>query len=243
MDESVLQYIFYQIANAPIRTYPYTHIYVENIFPQDFYEQLCAQFPDTNQFSSISKTGSVQDGTYQNRFVLPLKTENLSHLPFSQLMFWGQISQALADKNWMKILLDKFHTDIRSRFADHYHLTALYPKSELICDQSDYSIGPHTDHSRRILTLLFYLPDNPKQSHLGTSLYRPKDPHFTCPGTTHHPFERFTKVYTAPFLPNSLFGFIRSDRSFHGVEPIGKNESARRLLNYTLYWAPPESIL
>lgn len=243
MDESVLNHVLYKIANAPIRTYPFTHFYIENIFPSDFYEEIAGQFPDTSQFTSLVQAGNAPVGTYDNRFVLRLKTEELSQLPFAQLMFWSQVSVGFSHGSWMKTLLDKFHTDIRGRFADHYHQTAFYSRTELISDASDYAIGPHTDHPRRILTLLFYLPTSSEQSHLGTSLYRPKDPHFTCEGLKHHSCDQFTKVFTAPFLPNSVFGFLRSDRSFHGVEPIGKQENARRLLNYTLFWAPPDAIL
>lgn len=243
MDESILHQVLYKIANAQVRTYPFTHIYVEDIFPSEFYEEISNQFPDISQMKSLVQVGNAPIGTYDNRFVLPLKTETLSELPFAQLMFWSQLAQGFAHESWIKILLDKFHSDIRRRFTDHYHHTAFYSRAELISDASDYAIGPHTDHPRRILTLLFYLPNSAEQAHLGTSLYRPKDPQMTCEGLKHHTGEHFNKVFTAPFLPNSVFGFVKSDRSFHGVEPIGKQEMPRRLLNYTLYWAPPESIL
>ncbi len=243
MHESILNELLYKVANAQVRTYPFPHFYIENIFPADFYQEILGQFPDVSHLKSLVQAGNAPSGTYDNRFVLPLTTSSLSHLPFSQLMFWSQFSQLFSLDHWIKILLDKFHSEIRKRFADHYHQTAFYSKAELTSDQSDYAIGPHTDHPRRILTLLFYLPNSTEQSHLGTSLYRPKDPHMTCEGLKHHSFEDFTKVFTAPFLPNSVFGFIKSDRSFHGVEPIGKQDTPRRLLNYTLYWAPPNAIL
>lgn len=243
MDESVFNHLLYKIANATICTYPYTHIYIEDVFPTDFYEEMIAKFPDTAHFKSLVEMGNVPPGTYENRYVLPLKTNELGQLPFDQLVFWTQFSQAFTQESWPQTILSKFHSDIRGRFGDHYLHTAFYSKLELLSDQSEYAIGPHTDHPRRVLSLLFYLPTSKDQPHLGTSIYRPKDPYFKCEGLEHHTPEEFTKVYTAPFLPNSVFGFIKSDRSFHGVEPIGKQQTPRRLLSYTLFWAPPSSIL
>jgi len=63
-------------------------------------------------------------------------------------------------------------------------------------------------------TLLFYLTDKPKSC--GTTVFVPKKP-FRCDGRKHHKFEDFEVVKTAPFLPNSFYGHVRSDVSFHGV--------------------------
>jgi len=73
---------------------------------------------------------------------------------------------------------------------------------------------------------------------LGTSIYRPKDPDFSCARRTNYPFEEFIKVGTAPYMPNSLLAFLRSDRSFHGVEPLSVQDTGsgpRDLIQYVLY--------
>ena len=46
------------------------------------------------------------------------------------------------------------------------------------------------------------------------------------------------KVKTAPYVPNSMLAFERSDRSFHGVEPLVDQSFAgcnRDLIQYVLY--------
>ena len=43
---------------------------------------------------------------------------------------------------------------------------------------------------------------------------------------------------TAPYRPNSLLAFERSDRSFHGVEPLAEEDFVtcnRDLIQYVLY--------
>ena len=37
------------------------------------------------------------------------------------------------------------------------------------------------------------------------------------------------------FAPNSLFGFLKTDRSFHGVEEIGDQDIERNSLLYNIY--------
>jgi hypothetical protein len=38
-----------------------------------------------------------------------------------------------------------------------------------------------------------------------------------------------------PFLPNALFGFFKTDRSFHGVEAIRSGGVERNALLYNIY--------
>ena len=101
-------------------------------------------------------------------------------------------------------------------------------------DRTRYSLGPHTDSPTKVVSLLFYLPADERLAQHGTSIYVPKDPAFTCPGGPHHPFGGFDRIATMPFLPNSLFGFVKTDNSFHGVEPFLEPGAGRWLLLYDL---------
>jgi len=83
--------------------------------------------------------------------------------------------------------------------------------------------------------MLFYLPPDTSQSHLGTSIYIPNNPAFSCPGGAHHPREHFSRLHTNPFVPNSLFAFFKTDNSFHGVEPVMDPDTRRWLLLFDIY--------
>lgn len=236
MESDVLQHVMRRLAQAHIQSSPYPYFYVENVFPEEFYQQLIANLPETSFFQGISKTGKVDPRTYKERLVFPLQGEVLSQLPLGQFLFWSQFVAAIHSQEWHAMLLEQFGSQIQERFGVHYERVEFSSTAELVRDQTHYSIGPHTDHPIRTLTLLFYFPHLRDQSHLGTSVYAPLDPSFECEGFKHHPFERFKKLYTAPFLPNSLFGFIRSNRSFHGRELILDQGIERNLMNYYLQW-------
>ena len=77
---------------------------------------------------------------------------------------------------------------------------------------------------------MFYLPSDDTQKHLGTSIYTHQDPTFTCPGGPHYKFEYFDKQKTVEFLPNRLMMFVRTGKSFHGVEEVKDENVSRRLL-------------
>ncbi len=88
--------------------------------------------------------------------------------------------------------------------------------------------------THKLISLLFYCPDDDSRKHLGTSIYTPIDPDFRCAGGPHYPHERFTKVATMEYRPNALFAFFKTDNSFHGVDPIRDADVLRDLMLYDI---------
>ncbi|MES2199155.1 MAG: hypothetical protein V4489_03185 [Chlamydiota bacterium] len=236
MENDTLLHVINRLTNAQIHTSPYPYFYIDNIFPDDFYQELLANLPDTSSYQGLSQTGKVDQRTYLDRFVLPLEEDQLNQLSFSQFLFWSNFNIAIKSDEWCSALLKKFDCHIKERFGIYYEKVKFSSTAELVRDRTNYSIGPHTDHPVRVLTLLFYFPSSNDQSHLGTSIYEPLDPTFECEGFTHHPFNGFKNLYTAPFSPNSVFGFVKSNSSFHGREPILDKGIERNLMNYYLQW-------
>jgi hypothetical protein len=104
----------------------------------------------------------------------------------------------------------------------------------IISDRTNYGIGPHTDAPQRLLSFLFYLPEDDTLADCGTSIYRPNNPEFSCPGGPHHAFDDFRKIATVGFLPNRLLVFANNAKSFHGVETLMRENLDRRLLIYNV---------
>ena len=223
MSSSVEGWVAYQIANAPLRRYPYDHIYVEEIFEPSFYARMRAMLPPDSAYREIQETGRVRKGRYRERFVIDLYEEGLSALPPAQAVFW----KSVADTVWCREVIEA----VLHRFDKQEWLgRPLSGTISLTRDKSGYGIGPHTDAANKIVTLLFYLPAGREHEHLGTSIYQPRDPSAHFKSNKHYKYEEFRRIYTAPFRPNTLFAFARSDRSFHGVEPIDTPGIVRDLL-------------
>jgi hypothetical protein len=136
-------------------------------------------------------------------------------------------------------VLRSFAEPLRARFGEEQSWPEVSVEPQLIRHRAGYFLGPHSDLYTKLVVLLIYLAPDESASHLGTSLYSPKDAGFSCPNSTHYPFEDFRRVKTLPYKPNSMLAFMRSDISFHGVEPLSEkdvnNNCSRDLIQYVLH--------
>lgn len=225
----------YKVGNAQFNMFPYPHFYIPDVFPADFYRQLQQNLPDPQAMIPIEQARQLKG--YKERFVLGLDAKNLATLPAAKQAFWSDFAGWLVGANFRSLVLKKFQPFIDQRFAGsdgmEFHDEAL-----LVQDITNYKLGPHTDTPRKVVTMLFYLPPDESQLHMGTSMYLPRDPGFTCPGGPHHAHDKFVRLHTHPFAPNSMFAFFKTDNSFHGVEPVADPDCRRWLLLYDIFLRP-----
>ena len=227
-------HVLYRVANAPLLRYPFPHFYVADVFPADFYRELRDRLPKLERYKRIDETGSVAKGRYPERFVCPVIDADDEETPPVQGTFWSEFESWLMGGRFAQAILGKFRDGLLERFGEGVE-ARFEADSRLVRDFTNYAISPHTDSPRKLVSLLFYLPADDSMSHLGTSIYVPKDPGLQCEGKAHHPFELFSKAATMPYRPNSLFAFFKTDRAFHGVDRIAEAGIARDLLLYNIY--------
>jgi hypothetical protein len=229
--------LHYNVGTARIRFYPYPHLYVPNVFPEDFYAELQRNIPDPNVMIPIEEARPVKG--YKERFVLEMSEKHFPRLPEDKREFWRNFSQWLLAGRFKTLMLGLFAPAINERFKNTPGVE-FYDEALLVEDITKYALGPHSDSPRKVVTLLFYLPKDTSQSHLGTSIYLPNDPRFVCEGGPHYGFDKFTRLTTMPFTPNTLFAFVKSNKSFHGVEPVLDPDTKRWLLLYDIYARVPQ---
>lgn len=222
--------IGYNILNAPMRLYPYPHIYVPEVFPADFYAELQRNIPSHDVMTPIEAARRVRG--YKERFILDFQGQ-MKGLTSPQAAFWGDMADWLLAARFRDQILAKFKPFVNHRFEGIEGLQ-FHSDAHLTEDITNYALGPHTDIPSKVISVLFYLPKDDTQAHLGTSIYVPKDPSRRCPGGPHHDRNDFDRVATMPFKPNSLFAFVKSDHTFHGVEPVVEPDVRRWLLLYNV---------
>ena len=234
--KSVKLEMIYKMANAPMRKWPYAHFYLNVIFPDDFYRLIRDHLPPEDSYESIADTSRIKKNMqtqYDERFIVRFNATKLPLLPEPSKEFWTRFTQEIFDFEFTQSLLGMFNPYYKERIkgAERIKITS---EALLVRDRSNYAIGPHTDHWTRILSLLFYLPTNDALKQYGTSLYLPKDRKFTCGGDSHWEHKMFDRIYTAPYMPNSLLAFVKTDHSFHGVEKIEHKELRRDMLLFDI---------
>lgn len=232
--------VLYRVANAPINPYPYPHFYLKDVFPPDYYRELREQLPPAEAFKDLKALNRVSAGYPDSRLVMILAPENIEALPEPSRGFWAGVAQWLLGGTFGQIMTSKFAEFLEQRLGD-LRQARFHDEALLVQDYTTYSLGPHTDSPAKALSFLFYLPPDDSLAHLGTSIYVPKDPRFACVGGPHYRFDLFDRMVTMPFLPNSLFAFMKTHNSFHGVEPIREAGIRRDLLLYDIRVEnPPE---
>lgn len=204
-------HVIYKLRNAEVLAYPFPHFYARNVFPEDFYWKMVRNLPPSEQYSEMG-------GSYPNRSFGPKDVPDGCEFMVEEY-FLNQVAM---------IFLPWY----RKRYGDKNIKIA--SDLRLVRDQKGYQIGPHTDAPWKMVSLLFYLPQNYGYRDHGTSIYTPKIRGFTCKGGPHYDHDGFNQVWTAPYEPNTCFGFWKTDNSFHGVEPV-EDSFNRDVLLFNLY--------
>lgn len=226
-------YLAYKIGNTEVSSFPFPHIYINNVFSNSLYLAMQENMPLSENMSAIHEKRPVPPLVYKERFVFNYDDEALNSLNEQKKKFWTNFKNTMLSGNLKNFILSKFSFVINQRFPDISKID-FYDELLLINDYPNYKLGPHTDSPRKVISLLFYLPKDQTQENLGTSIYFPKDHSFTCEGGPHYDRTNFDKIITMPFVPNSLFCFVKTNNSFHGVEKIEADEK-RCLLLYDIY--------
>jgi hypothetical protein len=219
------------IADCALQPLPYPHAFVRDVFPRSYYELLRRNFPDPALLVANDQAG--RGNNLPARFVFVLKPNYLNTLPDGQKKFWSEFARWFLGEHFRQCILNKFEESVARRFHRFEHVE-FWSDAVLVEDQTTHSMGPHTDHPRKVASLLFYLPADEAQAHLGTTLYRPKDSTFVCSGMAHHARADFDCLATFPFVPNSLLMFAKTDNSFHGIELVEDLNCRRRLLMFNV---------
>ena len=213
----------YGVCNAKVDTYPYPHIYVESIFSEQSYTLLEENWPLQEEMQCMSDSGWVTSGSFKERFYLDVSNEEMmSNLSEKRRSVWKDFATALSSESILRRLTticQPYH-HLHPWISGEENFNNLWSDILINSDYTDYTITPHTQHPQELLVLLIYFAQKENTEDAGTSMYVPNDPNFECDGGPHHNLENFQKVSTAPFRRNSLFGFLKTRNSFHGVEAL-----------------------
>lgn len=223
-----------RIAAAPVLREPFPHCVIDDVFPEDFYESIIDRWPEEKSWQSLPESGRVSKGHYAERQVVLMNGPGYARLDGERCEFWSaQVGGWLLGEGFRAAVLEKFARELeQSGFGAPFGTTS--GDALIVSDRTSYAIGPHTDAVHRLVSLLFYLPEDAAFRRFGTALYAPLDPAFRCRGGLHHRFDLFRRVKTVEFVPNRLVAFPKSDSCFHGVERVDLPGIERRLLIYNV---------
>ena len=242
---TIVNHMLRSVQNAKAYTEPFSHCYFENFFPPEIYAEMRSHFPADSLYKDLKhRDANRPDGT-SSRKVLPFNDEKLATLDEKDQEFWQLIRSAFNDPRLKEAMFDKLSHDLKKKTGSKNpaEVTA-YPKGGLFRDLSGYKILPHKDAPRKLVTTQFYLPEDDSQKDFGTSLYTR-----SLMGRLRHELNKigvksdkpvYERVKTFPFMPNTGYAFVVSDKSWHGREPIPDGFGDRYSLMNIYYSNPNE---
>jgi hypothetical protein len=239
----VLQHMLYRTLNARMKMWPFPHFTVDNVVPENFYRTTLNNLPNQDDYRSISEIRDVKapkssKKAYKDRYVVPLTHPGLQLIRPAKRDHWTELKNIIKSEQFCQALIHRFTPLLKDKLEPDEQLI---PDLLLIRDKTGYKIHPHTDHPMRVLVWIMYLAPDDTKPHLGTSLYVPKaDQPQQCDGGPHHPRERFHRVFTAPYKPNTALCFLKGGNSFHGVERITTPGEERNILHFFLRRQTPD---
>jgi hypothetical protein len=208
-----------RIAETPLQTDPFCHIYVEGIFPASLYPALLQNLPPREAYTPFNLRRYGRANGESTRDMFYLSADYLEKVPVDLARFWNAIVRAMTASELRRAVFAKLAPDLAERFGMPIERV---PDIEcnyeivLVRDTEDYRIKPHPDGANKIVTMQFYLPPDDTTLDLGTSLYRMHKRRIFG--------RRFEEVKRFPFKPNSAYAFPvshpRRPKSWHGRDRL-----------------------
>ncbi len=215
-----VEHVKYKLGNAAICTWPYPHFVCEDVFPQSFYKEMLTRFPADEHLFPLNDI-------YPKRLSLRIGVpDQLDAIPEPDRLFWRALGQRLGSRSFMRFVLRLYDPLFEQRFGE-----IVEPHIYLHSDVDSYGIGPHVDIYYKVVSLIFYLPDEPQPDLNAASVLVKTDDNLDVREPFEESWEGFRAACTVPFKPNILFSFGVTRESWHGVRP-NPQEIPRRSMQY-----------
>jgi hypothetical protein len=237
----VLEHLLQRIDSTPALDEPFSHIYLENVFPEDIYDLVLEHLPDPTLYHSAAERHYGDGNGAYVRWMFKLTPDKVKTLNEEQQDLWNGIAAALTAPELKRAMFTKLSCDLAYRFsvpAEQVGDLPGYSRPTLYRETAGFEIPPHPDTRKKVVTMHLYLPAGRNQLNLGTGLYRRKLMGWPFGGWRH----RFEKVKQFAFQPNSGYAFVVTNtlrrKSWHGREQLPPDAGVRNTLLNTFYESP-----
>jgi len=242
IQNDVLVHLLTRLSTVACEDKPFPHFFVEHIFPQHIYDALLANLPAPKHMQPMGEKHRNGDGSY-NRHTLSLTPAKLEHMTGQQLALWQGVTAALAAPQFKQAVFAKLKTGLSFRYsipASEVNKVEGFPVTTLMRETEGYTIAPHPDTRKKIVTMQFALPGDMSQKELGTTFYQRS----LAPGDWLTKPRGFRHAKQMPFIPNCCYGFSVLNtltlKSWHGREEIQGEQGVRNSVLH-IYYNKPQS--
>ena len=212
------------VERTTLRTEPFDHVRLENVFPSDLYRRMLENFPAAGNFHAMNHPDALRADGSSTRLHMHLYPEKVSRLPAEQRLVWSTVAAALWSPELENAFKRKFRAALEDRFRRPAERIALRPMPTLVRDLPGYRIRVHADVPTKAMTVQFYLPSDASQAHLGTIFHTTRQDDGT------------DRPVAMQFLPSNGYAFpVRQKESWHSAPTTTEADGERRSIMLTYY--------
>lgn len=246
-DDAIVDHMIARIQASKTLTEPYEFAIVSEALPASFYKHVEAVYPaphdgrDYGLKTTKDRRKTENDGYSERRMSLnpdKLDDDVLGRIP----EHIRQLFRVMTHKRLGAAMIGPFSSTVNRMTRAHLERMGLKPGAhkvtlkngvEVIYDQTGFNLAPHTDGQAKVVTALLYFPHPDDAEDMGTHLYAAKDPDSLLPihlsGEKALTASEAIHCGYAPYRPNTMLLFARTNHSFHGV-PMSASTQARRVV-------------
>ena len=218
--ERLRAHIFNAIDRAPIRTDPTSHIVVEHVFPDDFYELLTRTIPPATLFPD--RDPIKQDFEMDTLAEAPLLTQRVWKF-FDEEVVARMLAPAIF-KRFREAVVDRYAQSGGHEFGERaFEIPHRSFAGRIQLRRPGYHLRPHLDPKRAAVTGLLYFARPGDSEEFGTQLFRLDKPVVASGTKTFFPEEEGVKcelAVTVPFRANTLLAFVNAKAAHGATLPV-----------------------
>jgi hypothetical protein len=219
------QYINNKFEAAIVETYPYPHIVISDVLPEQVYQELVKNWPSESIFD-------YQGNDLRMRLPVTGGCAEVRNLTDHEKALWTFLGEEIVNHCIKPRLIAKLTPFFHLKFPflnanDLYKVTNTLEcfnsrMDGLNLDRNNFTPFIHVDHAYMLGALLLFFADDRDHEDLGTALYTSKNG-IESLDLKHGADETFYVSKMLPYLPNTLVCFLQNPKGWHGLNAIYKN--------------------
>ena len=111
------EHLIKKILSTTVDQIPFDHVFIENIFPNDFYEKLVNNLPNISEYTAIKDTGTVGQNYSSERYIINFE----QNIKFENIIFtdlYNNLVSLLTSKKLFNTVSNHFINSIKNRIEN-----------------------------------------------------------------------------------------------------------------------------
>jgi len=116
MDKNiVVQHMVSRCRKVCLIDEPFPYFFLEDLFPDEYYQQLLDNKPNNSQLVLMSSSGRTQGGVFDDRLMLDMTEDEFLKLNAQQQSFWGHLNTVLLSQAFAESVTRVFWKQLQAR--------------------------------------------------------------------------------------------------------------------------------